>query len=75
MITVYAMREWSRGLMRQTIDAFRLVSGIDPAILPESPVSDSEGERDPRSGVSETEPPPTIKRRLSSNQHGRYSRH
>jgi hypothetical protein len=73
MITVYMLKDLGYRIARRLRNAIRLISGMEPSISPESNVSDEE--RSQPDGVSETERPPTMKQRLSSNRRSNHGRH
>lgn len=72
MISLYAIKEMGERIARKLLDALRTLSGIQPSTAPESRV---EGETTSQTGIDEPDSPPHAKRRLSSNQRGRYGHH
>ena len=72
MKSVYAIRDLSKRTALKILDALRLLSGMNPSEAPSQVV---EEETSSWTGISERESAPHSKRKLSSNQHGRYGRH
>jgi hypothetical protein len=73
MISMYALKELGERFARKLLDALRILSGIKPSTAPE--LREIEEEAPSQTSIDEPDSPPTVKRRLPSNQRGRYGRH